>query len=98
MLSMKLIASREMAAKPAALWKTLKKEGAVLVTKNGQPEGFFVSTSGETWLEDVQEIVFSRARRAVQEMRTSAAQSGAALLTDDQVDSLIRSTRSGRKR
>lgn len=94
---MKLIASREMATKPAAIWKTLKKEGAVVVTRNGQPEGVFISTSGETWLEDVQEIIYARARKAAQEMRIAAAKSGAAELTMEDIDSEIKASRAKRK-
>lgn len=94
---MKLIASREMATKPAAIWKTLKKEGAVVVTRNGQPEGVFISTSGETWLEDIQEIIFARARKAAGEMRMAAAKSGAAELTMDDIDAEIKATRTRRK-
>lgn len=90
---MKLIASREMAAKPANLWKLLKEEGAVIVTKNGQPEGVFFSTSGETWLADVQEVLFARARRAAQEMRRAASQSGANCFSDEEIDAEIRATR-----
>jgi len=40
-----MIASREMAAKPAAVWKSLQDEGAVVVTRNGQPEGVFFASS-----------------------------------------------------
>lgn len=72
-----------MAAKPAAVWKSLKDEGAVVVTKNGQPEGVFFATSSETWLEDIQDVLFARARRAVSAMRQSAAESGAAKLSED---------------
>lgn len=94
---MKLIASREMATRPAAIWKTLKKEGAVVVTRNGQPEGVFISTSGETWLEDIQEIVFARARKAAKEMRMAAAKSGVAELTMADIDAEIKATRAKRK-
>lgn len=86
-----------MATKPAAIWKTLKKEGAVVVTRNGQPEGVFISTSGETWLEDVQEIIYARARKAAQEMRIAAAKSGAAELTMEDIDSEIKASRAKRK-
>ena len=98
MLSMKLIASREMAAKPAALWKALKKEGAVVVTKNGQPEGVFFSTSGETWMEDVQEVIFARARRTATEMRMAASQSGASALSDDKIEAEVRASRKERRK
>lgn len=95
---MKMIASREMAAKPAAIWKALKDEGAVVVTKNGHPEGVFLATSGETWLEDVQEIVFARARRAAQEIRMAASQAGVADLGMDEIDAEIRNARAKRNR
>ena len=87
-----------MAARPAALWKALKKEGAIVVTKNGQPEGVFISTSGETWLEDVQEVIFARARRAAQEMRTAASKSGAAQLSDEDIEAEIRTSRGARRK
>lgn len=92
-----MIASREMAAKPAAIWKALKDEGAVVVTKNGQPEGVFLATSAETWLEDVQDVVFARARRATRELRRSAAASGASSMDMEEIDAEIRATRTKRK-
>lgn len=90
---MKMIASREMAAKPAAIWKALKEEGAVLVTKNGQPEGVFLATSSETWFEDVKDIVFARARRATQQMRRSASQNGNSTMSMDDIDKEIKASR-----
>lgn len=93
---MKLIPSREMAAKPAAIWKTLKREGAVVITRNGQPEGVFIATSAETWLEDVQDAVFSKARRATQQLRRSAAQSGTSTMGMDEIDAEIRAVRAER--
>lgn len=95
---MKLIASRELAARPAAVWKTLKMEGAVVVTKNGQPEGVFLSTSGETWLEDIEEILFARARRAAREMRLAAAEKGADQLSDPDIEAEIAAARASRRK
>lgn len=92
-----MIASREMAARPAAIWKALKDEGAVVVTKNGQPEGVFLATSAETWLEDVQDIVFARARRATQQLRRAAAQSGLDTMSMDEIDAEIHAYRAERK-
>jgi len=91
-----MIASREMAAKPAAVWKTLKEDGAVVVTKNGQPEGVFFATSSETWLEDVQDVLFARARRATSELRQSAAKSGAAHMTEAEIEAEIAAARAER--
>ena len=87
-----------MAAKPASIWKALKEEGAVVITKNGRPEGVFVATSGETWLEDVQEIFFARARRATSELRQHAMQSGLVEMSMEAIDDEIRATRTERKR
>lgn len=92
-----MIASREMAAKPAAIWKALKEEGAVVVTKNGQPEGVFLATSAETWLEDVQDVVFARARRATLQMRRAATQSGAAAMSMEEIIAEIHADRAERK-
>ncbi|NJL19209.1 MAG: hypothetical protein HC901_02665, partial [Bdellovibrionaceae bacterium] len=68
------------------------------VTKNGQPEGVFLSTSGETWLEDVEEILFARARQGVARLRRAAEQSGAAQWTTAQIEEEIREVRAGRAR
>lgn len=95
---MKTIASRQMAARPAALWKMLKREGAVLVTKNGQPEGVLLATNQDSWLEDIQEALFARARRAVRDLRTTAADSGHSRMAASEVDSIIRKARKERKR
>lgn len=86
-----------MATKPAAVWKTVKKEGAVVVTRNGQPEGVFIATSGETWLEDIQEIIFARARKAAQDIRMAAAKSGASELSMDAINAEIKAARAQRK-
>jgi uncharacterized protein YbaA (DUF1428 family) len=94
---MKMIASRVMAAKPAAIWKALQDEGAVVVTKNGQPEGLFLSTSAETWMEDVQDVVFVRARRATRQARRAAVQSGSADLGMDEIVAEIQADRAERK-
>ena len=92
-----MIASREMAANPAAIWKALKKEGAIVVTKNGQPEGVFIATSPDTWLEDVQDVVYARARRATQQMRRLAAQGDLAGMELDEIEAEISAARAERK-
>jgi hypothetical protein len=95
---MKMIASRELAARPAGVWELLEKEGAVVVTRNGQPEGIFVSTSGESWFEDIQEGVFARARRALGTARTTAAQTGTARLSEEEIEAEIMAVRAERNR
>lgn len=86
-----------MAAKPAAIWQALKEDGAVVVTKNGQPQGVFLATSAETWLEDVQDVVFARASRATRQMRRAAAQSGAAGMSLEEITAEIEADRNERR-
>ena len=88
-----MIASRELASRPAGVWELLEKEGAVVVTRNGQPEGIFVATSGESWLEDVQEIVFARARKALGAIRMTAIRSGTPRLSEEEIASEIADAR-----
>ncbi|MCK9588795.1 MAG: hypothetical protein M0Q93_05445 [Terrimicrobiaceae bacterium] len=65
MLSMKMIASRELSARPGSVWADLALEGAVVVTRDGLPMGIITPASPATLLEDMQEIAFAKARHAV---------------------------------
>ena len=95
---MKTIASRTLAARPGRVWADLEKEGALVITKDGVPRSIMVPTSDATLLEDVQEFVFARARRAVRAIRTQAASSGADSLTRTDVEREIKAARRARKR
>ena len=95
---MKTIASRMLAASPGQVWAALEREGALLVTKDGVPRSIMVPTSDATFLEDIQEIVFARARKAVREVRLRAAETGAADLTQADVEREIKAARQARKR
>jgi len=94
---MKIIASRVLAASPGKVWAALEKEGALVITKDGVPRSIMVPTSDETLLDDVQEIVFARARKAVREIRKHAAETGAAALTPADIDQEIEASRQARR-
>jgi hypothetical protein len=94
---MKTIASRVLAASPGKVWEDLDREGAVVITKDGVPRSIMVPTSDATLLEDVQELVFARARKAVRAIRTQAAASGADALTRDDIDREIAAARRARR-
>ncbi len=53
---MKLIASRELSARPGAVWADLEVDGAVVITRDGLPVGIIPPTSPATLREDMQEI------------------------------------------
>lgn len=67
-----MISSRTLAARPGRVWEDLEREGAVVITKDGLPRSIMVPTSDATLVEDIQELVFARARRAVREIRSHA--------------------------
>ena len=95
---MKKIALRVLAASPGMVWADLDKEGALVITQDGVPRGIMVPTSDATLLDDVQEIVFARARKAVRKIREHAAKTGAATLTSAEIDREIAASRLARRR
>ena len=94
---MKTIASRALAASPGKVWEDLEREGAVVITKDGVPRSIMVPTSDATLLEDVQELVFARARKAVRAIRTQALADGSDTLTPSEIEREIRAVRRARK-
>jgi hypothetical protein len=95
---MKTIASRMLAASPGKVWKDLEREGAVVITKDGVPRSIMIPTSDATLLEDVQELVFARARKAVRAIRAQASANGTADLTPSEIEREIQAVRRTRKR
>ena len=93
---MKTIASRALAASPGKVWEDLEREGAVVITKDGVPRSIMVPTSDATLLEDVQELVFARARKAARAIRVRAAETGADAMTVKEIDQEGRATRRAR--
>ena len=94
---MKTIASRTLAASPGKVWEHLDREGAVVITKDGVPRSIMVPTSDATLLEDVQELVFARARKAVRAIRAQAATTGADGMTRQEIDMEIKAARRARR-
>lgn len=94
---MKTIASRTLSAAPGKVWDDLEREGAVVITKDGVPRSIMVPTSDQTLLEDVQELVFARARRAVRAIRGQAA-AGSPPLTPADINREIAAVRRARRR
>ncbi len=72
---MKTVASRTLEASPGKVWADLDREDAVVITKDGVPRNIMVPTCDATLLEDVQELVFARARKAVHSIQARAADS-----------------------
>ena len=94
---MKTIASRMLASAPGKVWAELEREGALVVTKEGVPRSIMIPTSDATLFEDIGEIVFARARRAVRAMRTQVPQNGSEVVTSADVEREVRAARRARK-
>jgi hypothetical protein len=96
--AMKTLPSRTLAARPGKVWEDLEREGAIVITKDGVPRSIMIPTSDATLLEDVQELVFARARRAVRAIRSRASATGTDALTSTVVEREIRAARQSVKR
>mgnify|MGYP006285182129 CR=1 FL=1 len=90
---MQMIASRELSSKPGAVLSKVAAEGSMVVTRDGRPMAILTPTSAESLVEDLQEIAFSRARRAVRNLRTSAADAGVSSLSPEEIDREIQALR-----
>jgi hypothetical protein len=86
-----------LAASPGTVWEDIEKEFAILITKDGRPHSIIILTSVETRIEDVQEIIFAKARKAVREFRMRPADTGAAGLAGTDIDREIKVARRARK-
>jgi len=92
---MKTIASHMLTTAPDKVWAELEREGVLVVTKDGVPRSIMIPTSDATLFEDIGEIVFARARRAVRAMRTQSIHSDAAVATRADIEREIRAVRRG---
>ncbi len=95
---MKTVASRTLAASPGKVWADLERDGALVITKDGVPRSIMVPTSDATLLEDVQELVFARARKAVRAIRARAADTDSGSLTRADIEQEITAARRSIKR
>lgn len=93
-----MIPSRELSVRPGEVWKDLVREGAVVITRDGMPIGIITPTSENTLLEDMQELVFSKARHAVSAIRAAAAQAGTDQISPQEIEAEISAVRKARRR
>ncbi len=93
---MRIIPSRDLVASPAKVWKLLQTEGSVVITKDGKPRGILLPTSDVTLLEDLQDQIRARARRAISEVRRQAARRGTDRLSSEEIDAEVKAARKGR--
>ena len=93
-----MIPSRDLVASPAKVWKLLQSEGSVVITKDGKPRGILLPTSEVTLIDDLQDQIRARARRAVSEVRRQAVRRGIDKLSEEELETEIRAARRSRRR
>jgi hypothetical protein len=94
---MKFVPSRQLSARPGKVWEDLKREGAIVITKDGIPFGIMIPTSDATMVDDVEELVFARAGKAVRAIRSQASREGLDRLPAEEIDAEIRRARTRRQ-
>jgi PHD/YefM family antitoxin component YafN of YafNO toxin-antitoxin module len=94
---MRMVSSRELAARPGKVWGELEREGSLVITKDGKPRAILLPTSEETLLDDLAEQIRARARRAVSAIRREAAARGTARLTPAEIEREIAAARKTRR-
>lgn len=97
LLCMRMISSRALAASPGKVWGVLQEEGTVVITKDGKPRAILLPTSEDTLLEDLQDQIRSRAKRAISAIRRKAARRGVANLGPAAIDAEIAAARKVRR-
>ena len=88
-----MIASRELSSKPGMVLSKVATEGAMVVTRDGRPMAILTPTSAESLVEDLQEIAFSQARRAVRNMRAAADKVGVSMMSFEEIETEIQAVR-----
>jgi antitoxin (DNA-binding transcriptional repressor) of toxin-antitoxin stability system len=87
---------RDLRNEPAQVWKTLEREGMVVVTNRGRPQALMLDVDGSTLDETVAAVRMGRAMRAVAAMRERAAATGLSAMTIDEIDAEIAAARAER--
>ncbi len=95
---MKMIATRDLAAKSGFVMKELEAEGILVVTKDGKPRSILIPTSDETLVEDLRDCMYARASRLLGKAQIESLAKGLDYLSPDDIDQEIKATRLSRKR
>jgi hypothetical protein len=96
--SMKMVATRDLAAKSGLVMKELETEGILVVTKDGKPRSILLPTSDETLIEDLRDCIYARSSRLLGQAQLESLAKGLDSLSTDDIDKEIRATRMSRKR
>ena len=94
---MDFISVRELRSRSAAVWEALDAQRRMVVTSNGKPIAFLVATSPELFDSTLEALQQAEALQALESIRQSARESGAAELSLDETDAEIAAARAARR-
>lgn len=94
---MKMVATRDLAAKSGVVMKELEVEGILVVTKDGKPRSILLPTSDETLIEDLRDCVYARGTRLLGKAQLASLAKGLDSLSMDDIDEEIKASRGSRK-
>jgi antitoxin (DNA-binding transcriptional repressor) of toxin-antitoxin stability system len=95
---MKFIPSRELRLRPGKVWKDLRAEGELVVTRNGQPVALMLPVNGEDLEDRLRAVRAGELREAVDRVRQEAAAKRLDRMSSREVDDLVRRARRGSRR
>lgn len=95
---MEFVPYRVLRNEPAALREKLEDQGELVISVDGKPFALMLSLSNIDNLEDLLILVSRlRAQMAVRSIRSQARRNKTENLSDEQVDEIIKQTRTGKK-
>ena len=95
---MKFLTVRDLRNKSAAVWRDLAEEKEMVVTSNGRPVAILSAVSEASLEDSVRAIRQSRAMQAVAELQRESVSRGTDQITDEEIETEIRSVRRKRAR
>ncbi|MCL2504596.1 MAG: hypothetical protein FWE94_08445 [Coriobacteriia bacterium] len=91
-----LVSSRELTSQPRETWKRLAQEGALTITKNGQPAALMIDVDTESYDDIVRLLRQAKATQLIARAREEAAERG--FLSAEEIEAEIQATRKEARR
>jgi len=91
--AMRMISVRALRQQLGKVWEILESSGEVVVTSNGKPIALITPTSERSLEDDLRAVRRARAAVALQAIQNASIKSGAAKLTDDDIEAEIQAVR-----
>ena len=90
---MEFITIREFRANTAKMWRKLKRERQLILTRRGKPVAMITSTSDREVGEALREDLGRKALAAMKEMQQEAKRHGLSGMTMEEIDAVIAEAR-----